>query len=102
MIERGNDLNVFLARSGKMLADAKYHLDAKTQSVLIDELRKAGTLAGIPATTINILIKSSCKQENYLVNWLERINRTCVHQLDWLRTCISKAKEEARLGGRIG
>lgn len=94
MIERGNDLSVYLARTGKMLADAKYHLDNKKQSLLVAELRKAGSLANIPASTINTLIKANCKQEAFLVNWLDRLNSACVHQIEWLRTCISKAKAE--------
>lgn len=96
MVERGNELTVYMARTGKMLADAKYHLDEKMKSSYFEELKKVGSLANIPATTINTFIKVSCSEENYLVNWIERMNRTCTHQIDWLRTCISKAKEEAR------
>lgn len=28
------------------------------------------------------------------MNWAERSNRSCTHQLEWCRTIISKAKAE--------
>jgi hypothetical protein len=96
MVQRGNDLAVYMARTGKMLADAKYHQEAKTQSAIMEELKKSGALANIPATVMNNLLKSVCKEENYLVNWIERLNRACVHQMEFLRTTISLAKEMRR------
>ena len=39
-------------------------------------------------------IESSIKRENYLVNWIDRMNRTCTHQIDYLRTVISYAKSQ--------
>lgn len=93
-VARGNDLVVHLARSGKMLADAKWHKDkALTDSII----KNMGEQMGIPASILKQLVDASCKRENYLVNWLDRINRTCVHQIDWLRTVVSKAKEERRV-----
>ena len=66
---RGNDLAVYIARTGKLLADAK----------------------------VNAIIDSLCKDEQYLVDWCERLNRTATHQLEWCRTVISKAKAEMAL-----
>ena len=40
-------------------------------------------------------------RENLLVNTLERLNRAATHQMDWLRTVISKAKEEMRYSNGI-
>lgn len=45
-ILRGNDLAVYIARTGKLLADAKYHLNAKystpyeTQQPELEQLQK--------------------------------------------------------------
>lgn len=92
-VARGNDLTVYLARTGKMLADAKYHQDIaiNENTILVTETYKS-----MPPSTKNKLIEAMCQRENHLVNWLERLNRACTHQLDWLRTVISKAKEEMR------
>ncbi len=99
--QRGNDLAVYISRTGKMLADAKYHKDKRMKGTSMTKIKELGREIDIPASTLNELIKSSCYLENYLVNWIERINRTATHQLDWCRTLISKAKEEMRLSNMI-
>lgn len=96
IVERGNDLSVYISRTGKMLADAKMHLDIKRKCAIMEKLRGIGLKIDIPATTLNDLIRASCEEENYLVNWIERLNRTATHQLDWCRTLISKLKEEMK------
>lgn len=88
---RGNQLAAQMARSGKLLADAKVHRDRKLRSGVVQELKK---LVSLPATTANKYLEALCEEENYLVNWCERVNRACTHQLDWCRTLISKAKAE--------
>ena len=92
--QRGNELTVYMARSGKLLADAKYHRDEKLNSSIVEELKKILQLA---PSTANKYIDALTKEENYLVSWSERVNRTCTHQIDWCRTLISKAKEEMRV-----
>jgi hypothetical protein len=93
IVDRGNDLIVYIARTGKMRADAEYHRDELLKSeimkVVVEEV--AGKL---PATTVNKLLDAVCKEANYLCTWIERLNRTSTHQLDWCRTLISKAKAE--------
>ena len=96
IVNRGNDLSVYISRTGKMLADAKAHLDEKKKSEIMEQLRGVGLKINIPATTLNDLIRSSCEDENYLVTWIERLNRTSTHQMDWCRTLISKLKEEMK------
>lgn len=99
VVQRGNDLAVYIARSGKLLADAKYHLNEKMKHDVFETLRNTGKGTGATATAINAIVKSLCKEEQYLVDWCERINRSATHQLDWCRTLISKAKEEMRISG---
>jgi len=93
-VQRGNDLAVYIARSGKLLADAQYHLNEKMKEEVFETLQKTAKQAGATATAINAIIKSLCKQEQYVVDWCERVNRSATHQLDWARTLISKAKVE--------
>jgi hypothetical protein len=95
-VMRGNDLIVYIARTGKMLADAKHHLNTAKKSDIV-KLIKELSEQKFSATVQNKLVESVCANEQYLVDWIERINRTCVHQLDWCRSILSKGKEEMRL-----
>lgn len=92
--ERGNDLAVFIARSGKLLADAKYHLNEKMKDEIFETLREAGKNAKTSTTAVNQIIKSLCKEEQYLVDWCERVNRSATHQLDWCRSLMANARAE--------
>lgn len=101
VVERGNDLAVYISRTGKMLADSKYWKDQKLKSSVFQTLNETAKMAGLSVTTINKLIDANCETENYMVNWIERSNRAATHQLDWLRTLVSKAKEEMRTSSGI-
>lgn len=90
-IDRGNYCSAQLARTGKLLADAKIIRDRKLSSEVVINMKK---VIALPATTANKYVDALCFDENYLVNWCERVNRSCTHQLDWCRTLISKAKAE--------
>ena len=92
-VERGTDLLVYMTRTGKMLADAKYWLNKAKSGLIVDNFRKNSTMA--PSVMVK-LIDSALIQENYMVDWIERLNRSCVHQLDFIRTMISKTKEEMK------
>lgn len=98
-VNRGNDLAVYVARSGKLLADSKYWLNDAMKSEVIEALRDTGKEAKATAKAINALIDSLCREEQYLVDWCERINRTATHQLSWCVTVISKAKAEMQMAG---
>lgn len=96
-VNRGLDLMGYLARTSKMLADAKYHKDNAVKNSIINELK-----LDAPASILKQLIESTCKRENYLVSWIDRMNSTVVHQMDFLRTIISKAKAEQYQTRNIG
>ncbi|MCM1031604.1 MAG: hypothetical protein NC410_09230 [Oscillibacter sp.] len=97
-IERGGELAAYIARTGKMLADAKFYQDQAIAQSIVYNLAKQ---AGCPASVLKQLVESSCKRENLLVNTIERLNRAATHQLDWLRTVVSMAKEEMRTSNGI-
>lgn len=101
VVLRGSDLGTYMARSGKLLADAKHHLNTKMVSDVFDTLREIAKQAGATGKATNKIIDSLCAEEQYLVDWCERINKTTAHQLDWCRTLISKAKEEMRLAPQM-
>lgn len=95
LVERGNTLSGYLARTSKMLADAKqiYNV-AKGKLVieLIDDIMEKKLSAKVQ----NSMVDSLCCEEKYLVDWIDRLNSTCTHQLDYIRSLISKAKEELK------
>lgn len=95
---RGNDLAAYVARTGKLLADAKYHLNQARNTEVMETLRETAKNAKATAKAVNALVDSICRDEQYLVDWCERANRTATHQLSWCVTVISKAKEEMKLG----
>lgn len=95
--QRGSRLQAYISRTGKMLADAKKLLNQRKKDDIIQALEKYYIKGDAPKITINELIKSLCAEEQYAVDWLERLNRTCVHESDWCRTLISKYKEEIRM-----
>ena len=84
-----------MINSGKMLADAKYLLNDAMHSETIKTLKElVKDQPKITSTAINQLIKSLCKNEQYLVDWCERLNRSATHRADLARSIISKQKAE--------
>lgn len=90
--DRGHELAAYMANTGKMLSDAKYWRDEALSNSILKRLN-----ISLPASALNELVKAECKNENYMVNWIEQIDKECKYQLEWLRSCLSKAKEEMRL-----
>lgn len=94
LVVRIADLNVYMARSCKMLADAKRMQDNATMKAF----EQYGDLLGrFPATIAARYVNAMCGNENYLVNWLDRLNRAFAHTGDNLRTQISYCKEQLKL-----
>lgn len=98
-VQRGNDLAVYIARTGKLLADSKFWLNQSMNSEVIQALKETAKEARVTATAVNALINSICREERYLVDWCERCNRAATHQLSWCVTVISKAKAEMQMSG---
>lgn len=96
LIERVELLSILIAQSGQCLANAKYLQDQVINGTIMEALKSAYD-DRLSASTINQFVKSSAKEFNYLVNWLDRINSTATHQLDSTRTIISYRKSEMNL-----
>lgn len=97
IIERIGSLNVYMARSGKMLADAKRVLRLKKSDEISTMVMNIAKQNYLSATAQKALVESIAQEENYLVDWLDRINRTCTHQVEALRSLLSYEKEQLRL-----
>ncbi len=96
LIHRAEFLNVLIAQSGKMLADAKYYQDTCINSAIMESLKKSYE-EKLSASTINKFVTTAAKESNYLVNWIDRINSTAGQQLKSLITIISYRKAEMQM-----
>ncbi len=99
--DRGSNLCEYMARSGKCLADSKYHLAQKKKTFIIGDLQEQMKSVGYSATTQKELINSSCGDLERLVVWFDRINRSCTHQIDYIRSLLSKEKAEMQLNNYV-
>jgi hypothetical protein len=95
---RGSILGSYVARTAKMLADAKYHQDMAQHnalSLIYTENPK------MPPSIAKDLAQSKCAVENRVVTLIERLNRAATHQYSFCVTIISKAKAEMQLQPRM-
>ena len=97
LIERLSYINAYMARTNFLLAEAKADLDAATKKVFAEYFNQ---ILKMPATVSQKFISALCKEENYYATLIERINKTCVHQGDNIRTLVSYAKENMALTRR--
>lgn len=94
--ERAKSIEGYMATTGKMLADAKYHYNAVFESGFMEAI-KANVKT--PPSTLNKYLDSIAKDYQYLVDWCDRLNRSTTHALDFSRTIISKLKNEMKQFG---
>lgn len=87
----------YIATSGELLAQAKRMLRAKKSQEISKTIIAIAKESHLSASVQNALLDSICEDENYLVDLLERINRSATHQLDALRSLLSYEKEALRL-----
>jgi hypothetical protein len=95
--ERVTDTSVYIARTGKMLADAKFHLNRKRKDDTMELITQILQDKKLSAKVQNSLIDSLCKEEQYLVDWIERLNRALTHHQEALRSLLSYERENLRI-----
>lgn len=91
--DRAQKLEAYMALSGKLLADAKYNYNELLNGEFLTAIKKT---SNYPASVINKYIDTLCRDQQYLVDWCERINKACTHQLDMCRSILSTLREELR------
>lgn len=96
VIDRLENLQVLMAQSGELLAKAKYNLDCKKNDSITLALKEA-MLQDWSVSVINKKIDALCREENFIVNWLDRINSSAVHQVDALRSILSYRKAQMQI-----
>jgi hypothetical protein len=94
--ERIGTLCVYIARTGNMLAEAKYHLSTKRKDETLQLIAKILDKK-LSAKVQNSMVESICKDEQYLVDCVERLNKTATHQLEAMRSLLSYEKENLRI-----
>jgi hypothetical protein len=96
-IERGKEIAVYHARTGYLLALAKQLVRAKKSSDIGEIIMKIAKENFLAAKAQNALCDSIASDEMFLVDWLDRLNSMCVHQIDLIRSIISKEKTEMQI-----
>ena len=97
VLQRIKDLNVYIARSGKILADAKKVLRGKKASEISKTILEIAKQNFLSAKAQNALVDSIAQEENYIVDFSEQINKTCKYQIEALRSILSYEKEQLKL-----
>lgn len=95
-IDRGVNIAAYHARIGFLLAEAKKLARIKKNSEIAEAIIKIAKENYLSSKAQNALVDGLAVSEMYTVEWLDRLNSMCVHQLDFIRTVISKEKEELK------
>lgn len=95
--ERIRTLQVYMARSGEMLAQAKELLNRKRSQEIAQTIVKIAREGHLSAKAQNVLVDSLAAEESFLVDWIDRINATCTHQADHTRSLLTYEREQMRL-----
>ena len=88
---RGNIVINLLARSSKLLADAKYIKDEKLNSEFVKEMK---AILELSPSVANKYINTITKVENLYINRLTEQRKDLEKYFEWNRSLYSKAKEE--------
>ncbi len=91
--ERIKVLAVYQARSGYMLAESKRMLSEKKKAEIVNTIIAIAKENYLSAKAQNALVDSIATDEQFMVDWLDRINAACKHQLDAVRSLLSFEKE---------
>lgn len=90
---RFDSLAAYMARSGKIKADAEWHYNELVESSVFDALKK-GLEEQLSASTLNKFIEAAARNYKFLLTWADRVNRACTHQHEGLRSVMSTLRSE--------
>lgn len=94
LTERLSYLNSYLAWSSTLLGKAQEELREAKKRVQIEHFRD---LSKMPATVQRDFVDNMCAKESALVTVLDRLNATCTHQGENIRTQVSYIKKQLEL-----
>lgn len=82
-----------MARSGVLLAHAEWHYSDMYNGAVMSSIKQMAQ-TNMSTSTVNEYIKSLCRNYQVLKTMADRVNRSCTHTADALRSIISYAKQE--------
>lgn len=91
--ERIRIINVYMARSSRMLAEAKAHRRKSER----DTFASLPDFPNMPANTLKKYLEVCAYEWYEIEDALENLYKTCVHTIDSLRSLLSYIKEDVRL-----
>jgi len=91
--KRFDSLCAYMARSGKIKADAEWHYNALVESSIMEALKR-GYEGRLSPSTINKFVEAAARNYKFLVTWADRANRACTHQLEGIRSVMSTLRSE--------
>lgn len=91
--ERLRTINVYMARSSRMLAEAKAHRRKAER----DTFAALPDFHTMPANTLKKYLEVCAYEWYEIEDALDSLYKTCVHQMDGLRSLLSFTKEDMRL-----
>lgn len=91
--ERIRTINVYMARSSRMLAEAKAHRRKAER----DTFAAVPDFGSMPANTLKKYLEVCAYEWYEIEDALESLYKTCVHSMDSLRSLLSYSKEDMRL-----
>lgn len=97
IIERIKYIGVYRARTGVMLAEAKRMYRRKRSSEITEKIIEIARQGFLSAKVQGAIIDSIAEDEAYLVDFIDRLNASCTHEQDALRSILSYERENLRL-----
>ena len=85
---------VYNTRLGGLLPIAKKHLRTSKASEICETIRGIAKEQFLSAKAQNALVDSICVEEQFEVDRLERLQRSCVHDIEASRSILSYLKQE--------
>ncbi len=92
--ERLARVATYHSRLSFLLVEAKKTLRAKKTSEIKETIIAIAKEAHLSAKVQNTLLDSICEEEQYEVDILERLQASCVHDIDACRSVLSYQKQE--------
>lgn len=85
---------VYNTRLGGLLPEAKKRLRTSRASEICETIRGIAKEQFLSAKAQNALVDSICVDEHFDVDRIERLQRSCVHDIDANRSILSYLKQE--------
>lgn len=98
LMEYGFKLQQWMAYSGSQMAEAKKALHEARRAAMINliaSLKANGATLG--AALQKDYVNDLCAEENSVYELAGRVNSSCIHALDFVRSCLSTLKAEMNL-----